>query len=67
MSAIGALLWVDLSDIERGDMMTITGDMPNGAINGVSPLWGCPSSLSAEWHNMRLAPDVKFGLPCHET
>lgn len=33
LSALSARLRVDLSDVERGGVMTITGDMPNGAIN----------------------------------
>lgn len=33
LSASSARLRVDLSDIERGGVMAITGDMPDGAIN----------------------------------
>lgn len=33
LSASSARLRVDLSDVERGGVMTITGDMPKGAIN----------------------------------
>ena len=33
LSASSARLRVDLSDIERGGVMTIAGDMPDGAIN----------------------------------
>lgn len=33
LSASSARLRIDLSDIERGGVMAITGDMPDGAIN----------------------------------
>lgn len=33
LSALSARLRVDLSDIERGGVMAVTGEMPNGAIN----------------------------------
>lgn len=45
LSASSACLRVDLSDIERGGTMTITGDMPGGTIMQRIAIEGVPSSL----------------------
>lgn len=45
LSASSACLRIDLSDIERGGTMTITGDMPDGTIKQHIAIAGVPSSL----------------------
>jgi hypothetical protein len=45
LSAPSARLRVDLSDIERGGTITITGDMPHGAIKQAIAIVAVPSSL----------------------
>lgn len=45
LSASSARLRVDLSDIERGGMMTITGDMPDGIVKQRVAIVTAPSPL----------------------
>lgn len=55
LSASSARLRVDLSDIERGGTMTITGDMPGGTIKQVIAIEGVPSSLGG-WRCYSICP-----------
>jgi len=50
-----ARLRVDLSDIERGGMMTVTGDMPDGTIKQRIAIEGLPSSLGG-WRCYFICP-----------
>ena len=55
LSASSARLRVDLSDIERGGMMTVTGDMPGGTIKQRIAIEGVPSSLGG-WRYYFICP-----------
>lgn len=55
LSASCARLRVDLSDIERGGMMTVTGDMPGGTIKQRIAIEGVPSSLGG-WRCYFICP-----------
>jgi len=55
LSASSARLRVDLSDIERGGMMTVTGDMPGGTIKQRIAIEGVPSSLGG-WRCYFICP-----------
>lgn len=55
LSAPNARLRVDLSDIERGGTMTITGDMPDGTIKQRVAIEGVPSSLGG-WRCYFICP-----------
>lgn len=55
LSTSSARLRVDLSDIERGGMMTITGDMPDGSIKQRIAIVGVPSSLGG-WRCYFICP-----------
>ncbi len=48
-------LRIDLSDIERGGMMTVTGDMPGGTIKQRIAIEGVPSSLGG-WRCYFICP-----------
>jgi hypothetical protein len=55
LSASSALLRVDLSDIEHGGTMRITGDMPGGTIDQTIAIVGVPSSI-AGWRCYFVCP-----------
>ena len=55
LSASSARLRVDLSDIERGGTMSLTGDMPDGAIKQRIAIEAVPSSLGG-WRCYFLCP-----------
>ena len=55
LSASSARLRVDLSDVERGGMMTITGGMHDGTIKQSVAIEGVPSSLGG-WRCYFICP-----------
>lgn len=55
LSASSVRLRIDLSDIERGGTMTITGDMPDGTISQNIAIDGVPSSLGG-WRCYFICP-----------
>lgn len=57
LSTLSARLRIDLSDIERGGTMTITGDMPDGTIKQGIAIVGVPSSLGG-WRCYFICPET---------
>ena len=57
LSALSARLRIDLSDTERGGVMTIVARMPDGAINQRIAIEGVPSTLGG-WRCYFVCPDT---------